>query len=458
MSNLINRLRKFFKPQQQSSYHFVNGVITWNGNDSISQVNDGYAGNDIVYSVINLISQKAKVPDWHVYKCIDKEKAKRYKQLIANPSNVKDWKEVLQLKEESYEIYTGNARLNELIEYPNKDQTFANLVEGHCIYKMATGNGYLYGKLIEAGVNKGMPLSLHNLPSQYIAIVANTGQYPNEVTGYNLFIGTYEGFSREEVLHDKFFNPIFSINGSELYGLSPLKAASKVLTRSNEGRESTVASYQNGGPAGVLSIKNNGNFDPLDVQAQVDRIKESLRQYKGSSNRNKLATSGYEAAYTQIGANPVDMAIFDAEKFDMRAICNIYGVPSQLLNDPDNKIQANAVAAEKALTTRAALPFLISFRDELNRKLQTDWGVKDKNLVVDFDMSCFSELHENTADQVNYLNEAWWISPYQKYQIMDMTVPEYLDEEELKKIYIPQNLVPQDEILELPKGLNPYEK
>ncbi len=37
------------------------GIITWQGGDNISFVNDGYSANDIVYSIVKLIADKAKL-------------------------------------------------------------------------------------------------------------------------------------------------------------------------------------------------------------------------------------------------------------------------------------------------------------------------------------------------------------------------------------------------------------
>ena len=145
----------------------------------------------------------------------------------------------------------------------------------------------------------------------------------------------------------------------------------------------------------------------------------------------------------------------------MRSLCNIYGVPSQLLNDPDNKIQANAREAERALTSRAALPLLTSLRDNLNRKLNSDWGYKGENVFIDFDLQAFPELQEDISNQVDYLSKAWWIPPAMKYEIMNQAIPDYLNREDLEMIYVPSGLMPLDELsqpIDLPKDLNPYAK
>ena len=47
------------------------GIVTWQGADQRSFVDDGYVANDIVYSIIKLITDKAKIAPFHVYKVVD---------------------------------------------------------------------------------------------------------------------------------------------------------------------------------------------------------------------------------------------------------------------------------------------------------------------------------------------------------------------------------------------------
>ena len=59
------------------------GIVTWQGADQRSFVDDGYVANDIVYSIIKLITDKAKIAPFHVYKVVDEKAAKKYKSLAA---------------------------------------------------------------------------------------------------------------------------------------------------------------------------------------------------------------------------------------------------------------------------------------------------------------------------------------------------------------------------------------
>lgn len=420
------------------------GIVTWQGQSAQSFVNDGYVGNDIVYSIVKLITDKAKLAPFHVYKVKDERAAKQYKAMMAQPDKIESFRTLEQLHKKAFEIYTGDSRLNDLLTYPNGEDTFGDLVEQWCGFKLITGNSFIYGKLIEGGANNGKPFELYALPSQYMAVIANINVFPPTRVGYQLYYGEMWSFDTREILHDKYFNPQWNVTGNQLYGQSPLMAAAKNLTRSNEAKTAAVASFQNGGPAGVLFM-NDDNFDPISGMQQAQALKRAVSEKGGSANFNSIAVSGYKVDWKQIGLSPVELNIIESEKWDMKALCNIYGVPSQLLNDADNKTYNNQMEGEKALTLRCAIPLLVGIRDNLNRKLKTDWGYAGQNIYVDFDPTVYAELESNKSEQVKWLNEAWWIAPAQKYDIMGMEVPEYLDKAELEKIYLPQNIAPMDE-------------
>ena len=413
------------------------GIVTWQGADQRSFVDDGYVANDIVYSIIKLITDKAKLAPFHVYKVVDEKAAKKYKSLAAQKDI--NLKELETLHKKAYELYTGDQRLNELLKYPNEEDCWSDLVEQWCGFKLITGNSFIYGKLIEAGNNQGKPYELFALPSQYMAIIANINVFPPTRAGYQLYYGQMWSFDTKEILHDKYFNPQWGVTGGQLYGQSPLRAAAKNLTRSNEAKTAAVASFQNGGPAGVLFM-NDERFDPTSGQAQAQALKKAVSEKGGSLNYNSIAVSGYKVDWKQIGLSPVELNIIESEKWDLKALCNIYGVPSQLLNDSDSKTYNNQREGEKALTLRCAIPLLNALTENLNRKLHSDWGYKGTNLYVDYDLSVYGELEANKSEQTEWLDKAWWISPKQKLDIMNIEVPDYIPTEELEKLYIPTGL------------------
>ena len=420
------------------------GIVTWQGANSQAYVTDGYQKNDIVYSIIKLITDKAKLAPPHVYKIVDEVAAKRYKSLMKQPDKITNWEEVKQLHTKAFELYTGDQRLNQLLKYPNGEDTWADFVEQWCGFKLMVGNAYIYAKLIEGGNNQGKPFELTVLPAQYMGIIADIELFPPVRVGYQLFFGKLWNFTPQEILHDKYFNPYWTTTANQLYGQSPLMAAARTLTRSNEAKTAAVSAFQNGGPAGIISMKDK-NFDPLSGAQQAQELKKAISQKGGSENYNSIAVSGYEVGWTAIGLSPVELNIIESEKWDLKALCNIYGVPSQLLNDNENKTYNNQQEGEKALTLRCAIPLLDTLYENLNRKLQSDWGYKGTNIYVGYDIKVYQELEANKKDQTDWLANAWWIPPAQKNEIMGVKTPDYIPAEEMEKLYVPSSLQPLDQ-------------
>ena len=141
------------------------------------------------------------------------------------------------------------------------------------------------------------------------------------------------------------------------------------------------------------------------------------------------------------GLSPVDLGIVESEKWSLRRFCNVYGVPSQLLNDPDNKTFNNQKEGEKALTMRCALPHLNSFREHLNRKLRNDWGYKGQNIIVDYDLSVFTELQDDLQTKWQWVKELP-VSWRYKLDLMGMDYEE--GQPGLDEVMIPSGYQPID--------------
>lgn len=434
------------------------GTVTWQGGNAQEQIALGYSGNDIVYSIIRLIVDKVKLAPWFEYEIKDERSYKQYNAIMSRPDLIQDWKSVEALHYKALKIATTKSNLSYLLERPNREDCWSDIVEGWATFKLATGNAYIYGKSVPAGDNKGQPLEVYNLPSQYMSILADLNTFPIQPKSYQLYMQYYQWFPYEEIVHDKYFNPNWSIVGIQLYGFSPLQAAAKVLTRSNEGKQAAVSNYQNGGPKGMLFVADE-RYDPNQTVQEAIDIKKQLARNQGSKNVNQVETSGYKVGYVPLGLSPVDLDLLNAENMDLRALCNIYGVPSQLLNDPDNKTYNNTKEGEKALTVRCALPMLKSISDQFNRKLQSDWGFKGKNRIIAPDLTIYKELEEDKNAQVDWVNKAP-LSFRRKLEILNEPIEGYT-EEQLNTILIPSGTTTLEDIMagtqaKIPDGLNDY--
>lgn len=424
----------------------IGGQITWISDKLSAYITDGYQTNDIVYAGVMLIMDKIRVAPWNLYKVVDESALKRYKAIVGSKFDTKDWAEAMRLRKKALEpmttFNTNLGKLNSLLQWPNERTTWNDLVAEGAGFKMIVGNEMLWGNLLDAGANKGIPQELFNMPAQYMAPMAVT-RWPQRITGWQLNTGEIRQFKNEEVLHVKFWNPEYNISGSGLMGMSPLRAGNRSITRNNHVKQASATQLENNGAAGIAFVD-----DPIvpanGREAQANAVKRTFaNEYTGADNYGKVAFSGYKMGYVSVGTSLKDMDLSSIDATDLRRIFNLWGIPSQLGNDPDNKTYNSLKEAEKALTVRCALPHLTAKRDHLNRKLQTDWGFKGVNVYADFDMSVYTELQEDQKEKWDWVSKLPVSSSY-KLELMGLDVP---DDPNLDVILVDGNLVPLEDVI-----------
>lgn len=416
------------------SYQLINGRLVTIEDNQINYINKGYNINDIVYSIIKLITDKVRVTNWAVYK-IEDETA--YKQLTAiqRKSNISH-KEVLKAKalhKKAFTLMDNPGKLGELVKWPNEYESMSDHVANGVGYRLLTGNKYTWFNKLKAGANAGLPEEMWLLPSQYMDIYS-TDTFPSRVVKYGLSTIPNLIYQPDEVLHEKYWNPNWNINGQQLYGISPLKAALRLLGRNNSSLTASASAFQNEGIKGVLHLKGvPGQVDGEILVQEVGRLKKTMTtEWSGEENRGRIGLGGYDMGWIPIGLSSEDMQLIESEKWDLRRLCSVYGVQSQLLNDPDNKSYNNQAEAEKALTLRCALPELVAYRDNFNRKLHRDLGGKP-GVVIDFDMSVYSELQDNVKDVADWTSKLLAVSPNEQRELCGL---ESIDEPSLNEVWV----------------------
>jgi len=432
LSSLFSQ-RKAAPFSTNQSYEVINGQVISSPDNKKSYLTNGYNINDIIYSIVQLITEKVKVAPWASYKVVDEQALKKYTAIMQRKDlSADDFIKAKDLRKKALEPL-NDARLQELLKYPNEYQTFQDLVADSSTYKLLTGDRLIWAELLNAGANTGKPFSLHLIPSQEISVVATT-QWPMTILGYKLDSWGLVNIPKKEVIHDKYFNPNCDTRGSHLLGLAPLKAALNLTDRSNSENKAATASFQNGGPRSIIFVDEPGySLEQKGPHAAAIKRILTSNEYTGPNNTNKFASSGAKMGVVPVGLSPVDLDIIASEMWSLRRFCNVFGgVPSQLLNDPENKVYNNTVEGEKALTTRCALPLLNSFREQFNRKL-IEWGYK--NIIIDYDMTVFSELQENMKDKWEWVKQLPVTNGY-KLDLMG------LDHEEGQEKFMEQILIP----------------
>ena len=419
-----------------TSYQLINGRLISYTDNPANYLAKGYDINDIIYSIINLITDKIRVAPWGIYQIQDENS---YKQLQALQRK-KDWtakdeRSAIKLQAKALTPAKNPGKWGDLIKYPNQYSGFSDFIaDGHG-YRLLLGNKYTWADMIKAGANNGTPNELYLLPAQYIDIFA-TDTFPNSVVKYGVSIWPGAQYNPTEVLHEKEYNYNWDINGNQLYGTSPLKAALKLIQRNNSSLTASASSFDNEGVKGILHMKTQpGQVDGEELVKEVSNLKQTMMtEWVGAVNRNRIGLSGYDVGWLPIGLNSQEMQVIESEKWDLRRLCSIFGVQSQLLNDPDNKTYNNQEEAEKSLTTRCALSALASARDSINRKAAKDWGLK-AGLIIDYDMSVYSELQQDVSKTAEWTGKLLAVSPNEQRELLGLAA---LDFPEMSEPWVQQ--------------------
>jgi HK97 family phage portal protein len=392
--------------QMNVRYEIRNGRLITPADNKNTYITEGYNKNDIIFSVINLILDKVVLPEWGLYKVVNESSLKEYHRLMSRKNITgQEYKKAMELKYESLEpLESFNlqaGKLKELLRYPNELDTIQEHNRSLMGYKLLVGDYYEWGDILSAGANQGIPNSLWCLPAHLVNIKV-ADEFPAKPSSYELTVWNQQ-FDKEAILHEKYWNPNWNINGEQLYGFAPLRAFLKNINRNNSAKDASTAKFQNGGLDEIIFIDDpRMTFEQGLQQAQA--LKQKLaEEYSGPANQGKRAISGVKTGSVPLGSTPVELGIIDSEKWDAIMFCNGYGVPPEMLGLV-SKTYNNVKEAEKALTTRSAIPLLTSRRNSFNRKIQTDWGFKAQNIYVDYDTECFPELQVDIKEAMEAIS------------------------------------------------------
>lgn len=402
-------------------------------------IEDGYEMNPDVYSVVNGITKAgASVPPIvHIIK--DKKKALKYQQYKrANKSKVNQayLDNVLELKNEAFEeVYDDRDPLYKLMNNPNPLQGYPEWYENMKGFQLITGNAYTH--FVELG--DGTFGEMWVMPSQFTKIVANP-TYESLIEAYLIDMYGHEGkrLDAHTVMHWKYWNPDYDAVGSHLYGMSPLKSARRSIRLGNDGDQALSKALKNGGASGVV-FPSDPDIEQL-TPAQRSQLEQYLRSMQGPDNYKSWLVSSVKLGFERFGMPPVDLEIIEAGKMTQRDICNVYNFPSELLNDPDNKTNANKEQSRKQLYLDNVIPELNRDYAELNRSLVPIFSkATGTQYHLDFDVQSIDALNQDNADKVAWLERAWWLTADEKR--IEMGYQPVGDNNR----YIPMNLIPDSQ-------------
>ena len=278
----------------------------------------------------------------------------------------------------------ANGGLKEITNHPildtiNKPNEFMN---GTDLITLWTGGLALNGKffaLFDSPIN---PTRIEPLPPPFVKVIPSKDAF---VSGIEFEVSSYKKiFPSNLVLWSKFID---FLNYYE--GLSCVRALSKIINT-----EQLINIWNNtmisnsGVPAGCFMV------DQPSPSLIEDIKKRWLREYAGTKNaRIPLVIDSSRASYKSFGINQVDMDYVEQKKNNRIEICSAFGVPPQLIGDPQAQTYANYEEAIKSFWMNTIIPkYLVTIKNSLNNDFVSKY---DTSLYLDFDISTINALSES---------------------------------------------------------------
>ena len=400
--------------------------------DVHSYIKEGYELNSVVYAIVNGITKAGAAVPPIVYKITDKQKARKYKRFkSAFQYNVtgSQVEQALEMKEQAFEEVDERDDLHKLFTRPNPLQSFAEYYENAKGFQLVTGNTYTYKNLLTDGRVGEMWV----MPAQWTKIHADGGSQ-ELIKAYSIDLYGYTGakIEADQVMHWKYWNPDYDAPASHLYGMSPLKAARRELRLRNDANTALSVALKNGGAKGMIFPEQQTKISP----EQASQIRNFLSRNQGADNYQTFLTFSAKMGYQSFGHPPVDLEILETNKMTTRDLCNIYGYPSELLNDPDNKTNANKRESRKQLYLDVVIPTLERDYQEFNRSIAPHFG---ENYFIDYDLNAVEAIQTDMKDKVDWLAKAWWFTINERRK---ETGKDMIEEDWANEIYAPSNFIP----------------
>jgi len=294
-----------------------------------------YASNVDINSIVKKIVQPASTLPYYIEKKVNGE-----------------WEEA------------EDERIQRILDNPNplKKYSWSQYVEMCLTYLLTSGNLYQYkGESVGFGVR-----SLDVLPTPYVEI-NTSGNFFDPIQNYQLQFDTVnQTFTPEEISHTKYVNPSFTTINQMVYGLSPIKVAAMVAQVGLDRWEADASLLHNKGAIGLLTNRSDIGMTPTHQKELQDQWNNETA---GAKNFGKIKVSNANVDFIQMAMSSTDLQLLEKDVVTLRAACNVYGVPSVLLNDPANRTYNNLKEANKSLWTGAIMPNVDLFLQDFNNDI-----------------------------------------------------------------------------------------
>tara|TARA_R110002051_G_scaffold318686_1_gene401361 strand:- start:945 stop:3131 length:2187 start_codon:yes stop_codon:yes gene_type:complete len=237
-----------------------------------------------------------------------------------------------------------NNPLARMLQRPNEQQDFYELLEDLITQLYISGNVYLYKVRNQSGRMIGMRLLRPDRISIKSDAVRGVEYYNYRLDGPEYTIPA------ADIAHMKFPNM-----SSDLYGLSPLQPAASVINLDQAQIQYGKTAFQNSGViGGMLKLSRR-----IQNEEQANQIRSRWRSTFGGNNMHKLAILDEDATYEKVGSTMEELAFPALRDMTESRICMVFGVPPIIVGSVvglDRATYSNYREARQSFFTETMIP------------------------------------------------------------------------------------------------------
>ena len=420
MANIISRFFKTEIDRQLQSFNGSDNLYNHNtfrflGRDAAismpdnpeTYVRDGYLKMAAVNRCVNLILTKMASVPIIIYevKPDSGQKYKEFKTLNSSQEIISKAKaQIIRIKQLTE---VSNNEINNLIEDPNEFQTWDEWVKYFVGSYLLTGNSYDYlnGPFLGEDYNakKDKFTEMFVLPTGKINIISG-GEF-NPVKAYRMENqGSFTDYPASQIIHWKTFNPEYCTTGSQLYGVSPLRAYAEPLLRNKLGDKELSRQLNSGGQMGFISPKETVNQFTSD---QRKSFKDSIDEAKNSNSSNaRILPISMSVDFVPISLSSGDLELLKIKSLDEESIYKAYNIPLVFANQDASKYDANSWAATQFIYNAIA-PLCEDIGTLLTKKICGSIEKRTgKNYQIYLDFNALPEMQADMAKVSEWISKS----------------------------------------------------
>lgn len=367
---------------------FVSNSAVWNPTDPQTLVAHAYERNPYVHTAINLVAEGVAELPFTLFE-VKGKKAKAVKQVRKQLFS--------DLSPTAYYAAKASGDLSEAPENspaamvlgkPNPEQDFSALVQDILTWWLISGDAFLE----KARSTRG------TIGALYVHRPERVKYVPGVPPQWEFRIGAdVRRFPAADIAHWRRFS-----GSHDIYGCSPLKAASRSVDLINAAQAWQVSTLQNGArPSGILEIQPPPAATTGDgtLTKWVRRVQGLL----GPKNAGKpfvLETPhGSMTKWTQTAYAPADLDWLGGVRLSAAQVAMVYRVPPIMLGDTESSTYSNMQEARKGLYQDAIFPTSLRFCKWFTAHVLSEFA---PNLVLLPDFDNVQAAQEDKAKQAEW--------------------------------------------------------